>query len=49
MALISSCRGAFFLVLNAGRSLGLDAFFARKPFGIFAGDGAIARLYRRFA
>ena len=39
----------FFLVYGAGRSLGLDALLARKPFGPFVGDGAIARLYRRVA
>lgn len=39
----------FFLVHAAGRSLGLDALLSRKPFGPFAGDGAIARLYRRVA
>ncbi len=40
---------AQFLMNNAGRSLGLDAMLARKPFAPFAGDGPIATLYRRFA
>ena len=37
----------FFVVTNAGKSLGLDALVAREPFGPFAGDGALARAYRR--
>jgi uncharacterized membrane protein YphA (DoxX/SURF4 family) len=40
---------AFFWVLNAGRSLGLDATIARQPFGPFVGTGLIATLYRLFA
>jgi len=39
----------FFVLNNAGRSLGLDALLARAPFGPFAGDGVAARLYRRIA
>jgi hypothetical protein len=39
----------FFVVTNAGRSLGLDALIARKPFGPFAGEGALARAYRKVA
>ena len=39
----------FFLLHNAGRSLGLDALLAREPVGPFVGDGLIARLYRRVA
>jgi hypothetical protein len=39
----------FFLLDNAGRSLGLDAIIARAPFGPFAGDGLVARVYRRVA
>jgi len=39
----------FFVIGNAGRSLGLDALLARAPLGPFAGDGAIARLYRKLA
>jgi hypothetical protein len=38
-----------FIVTNAGKSLGLDALMARKPFGPFAGDGSLARAYRRVA
>jgi hypothetical protein len=37
----------FFVLNNAGRSLGLDALIARAPFGPFAGDGMLARLYRK--
>jgi uncharacterized membrane protein YphA (DoxX/SURF4 family) len=37
----------FFILTNAGRSLGLDALLARAPWGPFAGEGALARLYRR--
>jgi uncharacterized membrane protein YphA (DoxX/SURF4 family) len=37
----------FFVLYNAGRSLGLDAMIARAPFGPFAGEGIVARLYRR--
>jgi hypothetical protein len=39
----------FFVLANAGRSLGLDALIARAPFGPFAGQGLAARLYRRLA
>ena len=39
----------FFVLTNAGRSLGLDARIARAPFGPFAGNGSAARLYRRIA
>ncbi len=39
----------FFVVTNAGRSLGLDAVIARTPFGPFAGDGPVARVYRKLA
>jgi hypothetical protein len=39
----------FFVLDSAGKSLGLDALFARAPLGPFAGDGAIARLYRKIA
>ena len=39
----------FFVLSSAGRSLGLDALIARSPFGPFAGDGGLARLYRRMA
>lgn len=41
-------QGLFFLH-SAGKSLGLDAMLARKPWGPFAGDGVVARTYRRFA
>jgi hypothetical protein len=34
-----------FVVTNAGRSLGLNAVIARKPFGPFARDGLLARVY----
>ena len=37
----------FFVVTNAGKSLGLDALVAREPFGPVAGDGALARVYRK--
>jgi hypothetical protein len=39
----------FFILNNAGKSLGLDALIARAPSGPFAGDGLVARLYRRVA
>jgi hypothetical protein len=39
----------FFVVTRAGNSLGLDALLARAPFGPFAGDSVVARLYRRVA
>ena len=37
----------FFVLNNAGKSLGLDALIARAPFGPFVGDRGLARLYRR--
>lgn len=37
----------FFVLNNAGKSLGLDALIARAPFGPFAGEGLLARLYRK--
>lgn len=40
---------AFFIIHRAGNSLGLDALLARNPVGPFAGDGFVARMYRRFA
>ena len=40
---------AFFLLTNAGKSLGLDGLLSRKPVGPFAGEGVIARFYRRIA
>lgn len=43
------CTQAMFFFHQAGKSLGLDAMMARKPVGPLAGDGAIARVYRRFA
>jgi hypothetical protein len=39
----------FFVLDNAGRSLGLDGLLARAPFGPSVGDGALARLYRKIA
>jgi hypothetical protein len=39
----------FFLMNNAGKSLGLDGMIARAPFAPFTGDGLVARLYRRIA
>ena len=39
----------FFVLNNAGKSLGLDALLARAPVGAFAGDGVLARLYRKIA
>jgi hypothetical protein len=39
----------FFVLNGAGKSLGLDALFARAPSGPFAGDGPLARLYRKIA
>jgi hypothetical protein len=39
----------FFLLHNAGKSLGLDGLLSREPFGPFAGEGRVARLYRRLA
>ena len=39
----------FFVLTNAGKSLGLDALIARAPFTPFAGDGTVARIYRKLA
>ena len=39
----------FFVLNNAGKSLGLDALFARAPIGPLAGDGFVAQAYRRLA
>jgi hypothetical protein len=39
----------FFFLTEAGKSLGLDTLLARAPFGVFDGDGLVARLYRRLA
>jgi hypothetical protein len=39
----------FFVINNAGKSLGLDAILARAPFAPFVGDGGVARFYRRVA
>jgi hypothetical protein len=39
----------FFLVTNAGRSLGLDGLIARSRTGPFAGIGIVARIYRAIA
>ena len=39
----------FFVLNNAGRSLGLDALIARAPFGPFVGDGVAARFYGKIA
>jgi hypothetical protein len=39
----------FFVVTNAGKSLGLDAVIARTPLPPFAGDGVLARVYRKVA
>jgi hypothetical protein len=39
----------FFVLNNAGRSLGLDGLIARMSKGLFVGDGTVARLYRRIA
>jgi hypothetical protein len=38
-----------FLVGNGGKSLGLDGLLTANPVGPFAGDGVMARLYRRIA
>jgi ABC-type phosphate/phosphonate transport system permease subunit len=38
----------FFLLDNAGRSLGLDALLARAPFRPFAGNTLTARVYRHW-
>ena len=37
---------AFFVVTDAGKSLGLDAVIARRPFGPFAGTCLLGRAYR---
>jgi hypothetical protein len=39
----------FFVLNNAGKSLGLDGLLARAPFGPFAGEGMIGRVYRKIA
>jgi hypothetical protein len=39
----------FFVLDNAGRSLGLDGLLARAPSGPFVGDGALARFYQKIA
>ncbi len=39
----------FFVLNSAGKSLGLDGLIARMAMGPFAGDGALARLYRKIA
>ena len=39
----------FFVLNNAGKSLGLDALFARAPIGPLAGEGLVAQAYRRLA
>jgi hypothetical protein len=39
----------FFVLNNAGKSLGLDVLLGRAPVGAFAGDGILARLYRKIA
>jgi hypothetical protein len=39
----------FFVLDNAGTSLGLDELLARKPIGPFVGDGLVAHLYRKIA
>jgi len=39
----------FFVVTNAGKSLGLDAAITRAPSGPFVGDGVVARVYRKLA
>jgi hypothetical protein len=39
----------FFVLNNAGKSLGLDAQLARAPFGPFAGANLVARVYRKLA
>jgi hypothetical protein len=40
---------SFFLFGSGGKSLGLDALLTAKPFGPFAGDRVVAKLYRRVA
>jgi uncharacterized membrane protein YphA (DoxX/SURF4 family) len=37
----------FFVLNRAGESLGLDALLAHAPYGLLAGDGLAARVYRR--
>ncbi len=39
----------FFLLNSAGRSLGLDALMARRPWGPLAGNGLLATWYRRLS
>ena len=39
----------FFVLNNAGKSLGLDGLIARAPFGLFVGNGVAARVYRKIA
>lgn len=39
----------FFVVTNAGRSLGLDGLIARSQAGPFSGSGFLARTYRKVA
>jgi hypothetical protein len=39
----------FFVLDNAGTSLGLDGLLARKPIGPFVGDGLVAHVYRKIA
>ena len=39
----------FFVVTNAGKSLGLDAMVARRPFSPFVGNGLLAQVYRKIA
>ena len=39
----------YFLLSNAGRSLGLDGLLSRTPFGPFVGENFIARVYRKLA
>jgi hypothetical protein len=39
----------FFVVTNAGKSLGLDGVIGRSESGLFIGTGLLARLYRMIA
>ena len=39
----------FFILNQAGKSLGLDGLMARKPGALLAGNSLIAQLYRRIA
>jgi hypothetical protein len=39
----------FFVLNDAGKSLGLDGLIARMSTGPFVGDGRLARLYRKIA